>query len=191
MDMLTAAQKAHPDWVWEASDIASWVSKEPLDLIFSNAALHWVPHHETLLPRLLNQLADGGVLAVQMPRNFEAPAHHLIRQTAADGPWQSLLAEVDEWHPPLEPAEYHAILAPHCRSADIWETEYVQVMDSAAAIAEWTKGSALRPFLDRLPEAAQHEFLARYIEALQTAYPTQSDGRVLFPFKRIFLVAQR
>ena len=190
-DMLETARKAHPDWVWEESDIATWTAEESLDLIFSNAALHWLPHHETLLPRLLNQLAEGGVLAVQMPCNFDAPAHRLIRQTATDGPWQDILAEVDEWNPPLEPAGYYAILAPRCRDVDIWETEYAQVMDSIAAIAEWTRGSALRPFLDRLPEADQHEFLARYTEALQAAYAPQSDGRVLFPFKRIFLVAQR
>ena len=189
--MLAAARKAHPDWVWEESDIASWVSKEPLDLIFSNAALHWLHRHDSLLPSLMNQLSKGGVLAIQMPRNFRAPSHRLISQTVTDGPWQGVLTGVDGSTPPLEPAEYYDILAPHSISVDIWETEYVQVMDSAAAIAEWIKGSTLRPYLDRLAEAAQREFLARYIEALQTAYPTLSDGRVLFPFKRIFLVAQR
>ena len=191
MDMLTAAQKAHPDWVWEASDIASWVPREPLDLIFSNAALHWVSHHDSLLPSLMNQLSKGGVLAIQMPRNFQAPAHRMIRQIAEDGPWQGILAGVDEWNPPLEPAGYYAILTPHSRAIDIWETEYVQVMDSAAAIAEWIKGSTLRPFLDRLSEDQQSQFLARYTEALEVAYPLQADGRVLFPFKRIFIVAKR
>lgn len=130
-------------------------------------------------------------MAIQMPRNFKAPAHRLIRQTAADGPWQDILAGVGEWHPPLEPAEYFDILSPHSKSVDIWETEYLQVMDGAAVIAEWIKGSALRPFLDCLDEADQREFLTRYTEALAVAYPPQPDGRVLFPFKRIFLVALR
>ncbi len=190
-DMLLVARKAHPDWVWEESDIASWVPKEPLDLIFSNAALHWLPHHEILLPHLMSRVAGGGAMAIQMPCNFAAPAHRLILQTAADGPWQDILADLDAWNPPMEPAGYYAILAPHCQSVDIWETEYVHVMDNAAVIAEWTKGSALRPFLDRLAVAAQRSFLARYTEALQAAYPPQPDGRVLFPFRRIFLVALR
>lgn len=190
-DMLTAAQKAHPDWVWEELDIASWVPEQRFDLIFSNAALHWLPRHEILLPRLMNNLTESGVLAIQMPRNFQAPAHQLIRQTAATGPWRDLLAGVEEWNPPLEPAEYYAILAPHGSTVDIWETEYAQVMESATAIAEWMKGSALRPFLERLDEGAQHEFLACYTEALRAAYPAKPDGRILFPFKRIFLVAQR
>ena len=115
----------------------------------------------------------------------------MIRQIAEDGPWQGILAGVDEWNPPLEPAGYYAILTPHSRAIDIWETEYVQVMDSAAAIAEWIKGSTLRPFLDRLSEDQQSQFLARYTEALEVAYPLQADGRVLFPFKRIFIVAKR
>ena len=190
-DMLDSARKAHPGWVWEEADIASWMPEQRFDLIFSNAALHWLPRHEILLPRLMNQLAGGGILAVQMPRNFQAPAHRLIRQTATTGPWRGILASVEEWNAPLEPAEYYAMLAPHGSALDIWETEYAQVMDSAAAIAEWMKGSALRPFLDRLDETSQGEFLACYTEALRAAYPPQPDGRILFPFKRMFLVAQR
>ena len=190
-DMLTMARKVHPDWIWEGADIESWVSREPLDLIFSNAALHWLPHHEILLPRLMKQLAKGGVLAIQMPCNFHAQAHCLIREIAVEGPWQGLLANVAAWQLPLKSAEYYALLAPQASSMDIWETEYVQVMDSAVAIAEWMKGSALRPFLDCLEEAQQLEFLARYTAGLRAAYPPQSDGRVLFPFKRSFLVAQR
>ncbi len=196
-DMLDVARRAHPDWIWEESDIASWISDEPQDLIFSNAALHWLPLHGILLPRLAQQLSKGGVLAIQMPRNFRAPAHRLVRQIAEDGPWQGILAGVAEWHPPLEPAEYYDILSSAggaidtIDTIDIWETEYVQIMDSTAAIAEWIKGSTLRPFLDKLSDAQQHQFLARYTEVLQFAYPLQPDGRVLFPFKRIFIVAQR
>ncbi len=190
-DMLAKARKAHPDWVWEASDIGEWAPAEPFDLIFSNSTLHWLPQHEKLLPRLMDLLRADGVLAVQMPNNFTAPAHRLIRETAADGPWRDWLPDVDDWHPPMESSDYFAILAPLARTVDIWETEYVQVMDSAAAIAEWTKGSALRPFLDRLDHAMQSEFMARYTEALKAAYPPQADGRVLFLFKRIFFVAQR
>lgn len=190
-DMLAAARKAHPDWVWEEADIGSWSPSEPQDLIFSNATLHWLPGHSAVLPRLMGHVGEGGALAVQMPNNFGAPAHVLIRETAADGPWRDLLAGVDDWNPPLEPAEYYGILAPCSRLVDIWETEYTQVMDSAEAIAEWTAGSALRPFLHKLGEGGQQEFLARYTKALRSAYPPRGDGRVLFPFRRIFLVAQR
>lgn len=177
--------------VWEESDIASWMPKEPLDLIFSNAALHWLADHETLLPRLLNQLSQGGILAIQMPRNFNAPAHRLIRKVAEDGPWSGILAGVEDWNPPLEPAEYYAILAPCSRALDFWETEYVQVMESAAAIGEWMKGSTLRPFLQKLSDDQQNQFMACYLKALGDAYLPQEDGRVVFPFKRIFIIAER
>ncbi len=189
-DMLAAARRTYPDWTWEEADIGTWVPKEPVDLIFSNATLHWLPEHETLFSRLIKQLRTGGVLAVQMPNNFKTDAHLLIRKIAEDEPWQGILAGVEEWHPPLAPSEYYKILSPQCSSIDIWETEYVQVMDSAAAIVEWNKGSALRPFLNRLSGIAQREFLARYTKALSAAYQPQSDGRVLFPFKRIFLIGR-
>lgn len=189
-DMLAAARRTHPDWAWEEADIAAWAPKEPVDLIFSNATLHWLPEHETLFPRLVKQLKAGGALAAQMPNNFEAQDHALIRETAANGPWRDVLAPVDVRHIPFVQARYYDILAPHCRTIDIWETEYVQIMDSAAAIVEWNKGSALRPFLNRLSGIAQREFLARYTEALSAAYKPRSDGRVLFPFKRIFLIVR-
>ncbi|HJU83609.1 MAG TPA: trans-aconitate 2-methyltransferase [Holophagaceae bacterium] len=189
--MVAAARAAHPEWEWQESDIADWTAPEPADLLFANAALHWLPDHAALLPRLLAQLAPGGSLAVQMPRNFDASAHQLIRRTAEEGPWRSHFLNIQDWHPPLEPAAYYGILAPHVRHLDLWETEYLQIMDGPERIVEWAKGTALLPFLGRLDGGERGDFLARYTEAVAEAYPRQPDGKVLFPFKRLFFVAHR
>ncbi|HJW08203.1 MAG TPA: trans-aconitate 2-methyltransferase [Holophagaceae bacterium] len=190
-EMLDAARKAHPEWRWELADIAAWTPQGPVDLIFANAALHWLPDHGELLPRLLDQLAPGGVLAAQMPRNFDAPAHRLIRRAAEEGPWRDRLGGLQAWHPPMDPEAYYGILAPHARRVDIWETEYLQVMEGPERIVEWAKGTALLPYLERLDGAERDAFLARYADAVAEAFPRQADGRVLFPFKRIFFVAER
>jgi trans-aconitate 2-methyltransferase len=152
-----------------------------------------VPDHAATFPRLFAQVAPGGVLAVQVPHNFDAPAHRLARELAASSAWQAHFPAggVREWcvH---EAAFYYDLLAAHAARIDLWETEYLQVMPDANAIIEWYKGTGLRPFLEALASKdAQVRFLAAYREALQAAYPARADGKVLFPFRRLFLIAGR
>ena len=54
----------------------------------------------------------------------------------------------------------------------------------------WSRGSALLPFLALLAPEERPAFEARYGERLRAAYPRRADGRTLFPFVRLFLVAQ-
>jgi trans-aconitate 2-methyltransferase len=189
--MIAAARRDAPERTWILGDIASWTG-DPFDLVFSNAALQWVPDHARVYPRLLAQVAPGGALAVQMPCNFDASAHEAMRAIAARPEWRHHFSGgVREWH--VHPAPfYYDVLAPHASRVDLWETEYFHVMPGPAAIVEWYKGTGLRPFLDPLPdEAARQRFLADYLDAVTTAYPSQSDGRVVFPFRRLFVIAYR
>jgi trans-aconitate 2-methyltransferase len=191
-DMLARARRDHPDFRWEEGDIGSWRPGQTFDLVFSNAALQWVPDHAALLPRLLSYVAEGGALAFQMPANFDAPAHRLMRELAATPRFQDALSgPVREWHVE-DVADYYDILSPHASRLDLWATEYQHVMAGAAAITEWYKGTGLRPFLDALPDAAaQGAFLAEYTALVAAAFPARRDGRVLFPFRRVFAVAYR
>jgi trans-aconitate 2-methyltransferase len=188
--MLAQAARDHPDWTWEQADIAAWSPKAPVDLIFANAALHWVPDHPALFPRLFGHLAPGGVLAVQMPRNFDAPSHALMRAVAAEPRWRDRLAGV-VGRPVAEPGVYYDLLAPLAGRIDLWESEYMHVLEGPAAILEWVRGTGLRPYLDPLDKAEQADFTARYLAALAEAYRPAADGKVLFSFRRLFLVATR
>ncbi len=182
-EMLGAARKAMPGIAWVEGDVASWAPDAPVDLLFANAVLHWLPDHEALLPRLMGSLAAGGALAVQMPMNFDAPAYRLIRELAG-APLTS------DWRPPLAPEAYYRILAPHAASVDLWETEYQQVMAGVDDILEWAKGTVLLPYLHGLDAEEADALMARYREGLADLYPPQPDGKVLFPFKRVFFVAK-
>jgi trans-aconitate 2-methyltransferase len=130
------------------------------------------------------------VLAVQMPRNFDAPSHALMREVAADPRWRARLAAAAR-HPVAEPARYYDVLAPLARRIDLWESEYMHVLDGVAAILEWVRGTGLRPYLEPLDPAEQALFTERYLAGLAEAYRPAADGKVLFPFRRLFLVAQR
>jgi trans-aconitate 2-methyltransferase len=150
-----------------------------------------VDDHPALFPKLLARVAAGGSLAIQMPANFHAPAHRLMRELAASPAWRDHFPSqgVREWHV-HDLAAYHDILAPIASAVDFWQTEYLQVMENAAAIVEWYKGTGLRPFLEALANDQQKaDFTAQYLERIREAYPVRKDGRVIFPFRRLFLIA--
>ena len=162
----------------------------PADVIYSNAALHWIVGHERLFADLVAALAPGGVLAVQMPRNFSAPSHTSIAEAARSGPWRARLEPLLRPAPVAEPAFYFDLLAPRVAELDIWETEYQQVLEGDNPVKEWTKGTWLTPLLDALAEPERSQFEAAYGALVARAYPPRADGRTLFPFRRLFIVAR-
>jgi len=190
--MLEAACRRLPEGRFELGDIAGWTPAAPLDLIYANAALQWVPGHERLVPRLLEALAPGGVLAVQMPDNLDEPSHRLMRETAADTRFAAALGAAERLRSRLLPAEqYYDLLAP-AAEVDVWRTTYYHRMDDAAAIVQWLRATGLRPFLDALPQAQlQADFLADYERRIAAAYPARADGSRLLAFPRLFIVARR
>ncbi|MCK6374440.1 MAG: trans-aconitate 2-methyltransferase [Zoogloea sp.] len=188
-EMLERARAALPEARFELAGVESWAPEEPLDLLFSNAALHWVDDHVSLFPRLLDQLAPGGVLAVQMPGNFDAPSHRLIRELASAPDWADRLGGA-RMGAVLPMADYYRLLAPRCSRLFLWETIYWQAMQGKQPVLDWLRGTTLVPYLSRLDTAAQAVFLAELGPRLAAAYPADAEGTVLFPFRRIFIIAQ-
>lgn len=188
-DMLNAARGEAYDQYVEA-DIADWKPQTPPALIFSNAALHWLDDHAGLMPALAGHLAPGGVLAVQMPGNFLAPSHALLRATAARLFPEHLAGE--PFLPPvLAPDEYMRLLKPF-GAVEAWETTYTQHLgpeeDGAHPVRVFTQSTAMRPFLTGLSPDGTHAFIADYEASLDLAYPRAPDGGVIFPFRRVFFV---
>lgn len=190
-DMISQAHQRLPHVRCLTGDIAGWSASEPQDLILANASLQWLPDHHSLYPHLLRQLAEGGSLAVQTPDNLDEPAHRQLREIASKGPWVGKLGDLEL--PPRHKATfYYDLLGPLCTRVDIWRTTYHHPLAGGAeAVVEWFKGSALRPYLARLDEQEQVGFLQLYLHAMQRDYPPASDGKVLLPFPRLFVVATR
>jgi trans-aconitate 2-methyltransferase len=190
--MLAQARTALPAVRWRRHSIADWRPAAPVDLLFSNAALHWLPDHATLFARLADRVAPGGTLAVQMPRNFLAPSHTRVADTVLAGPWRARLEPMLKPPPVAEPGVYYGWLEPFAAELDLWETEYLQVLQGPDAVKEWTKGTWLKPFLDRLADDAERAaFEADYAARLRADYPRRADGSTLFPFRRLFIVMKR
>jgi trans-aconitate 2-methyltransferase len=182
--------RALPGIAWQQADLDTWGPAASPDLIFSNAALHWVDRHATLFPRLLRTLKPGGVLAVQMPRQHLNPSHSILFDMVRETRWAALAGATRD-NPVATPNDYYAWLAPEAAALDIWETEYQHVLEGENPVLQWFMGSVLRPVLDRLHERDRPEFLADYGARVAAAYPPQDDGRTLLAMRRLFMVVRR
>jgi trans-aconitate 2-methyltransferase len=189
--MLAEARRTPSPVTWVEADINRWSPDTPFDLVFSNTALQWVDDHADLLLRLVGWLAPGGMLAVQMPRNFEEPSHTAIAEAIDAGPWAARLKPLLRLRPVARPEAYAGWLLPVTSGLDIWETTYLQIFEGEDPVLAWAAGAALRPLLAALDTAEREAFLAEYASRLRRVYPMRSDGKTLFPFRRLFIVARR
>lgn len=189
--MLEVARRRPAPVDWRQGDIAAFAPDVAPDLIFTNAALQWVPDHRRLLPALVQSLAPGGVLACQVPVNSGGAWRALLEQTAAEPRWAAALTGVQR--PAIaDPSDYYDWLSPLCAGGlDIWTTEYLHELEGEDPVLEWTRGSSLRPYLDGLAADDAQAFEARFAARLREAYPARADGITLLPFARLFIVARR
>ncbi|MDJ0393329.1 trans-aconitate 2-methyltransferase [Rhodococcus sp. G-MC3] len=162
-----------------------------IDVVVSNAALQWVPEHRTLIPKWADQLDVGGTLAWQVPGNFDAPSHVLMRALADSDEWSPLLAGVLRGGDSVDSAEqYAAALVATGLTVDAWETSYVHVLHGEDPVLKWVTGTGLRPVLDALDDEQRPRFVDQYAALLREAYPSNASG-TLFPFRRIFVVGAK
>jgi trans-aconitate 2-methyltransferase len=178
-----------------AGDLRGWRPAGPVDVLVSNAALHWVPGHGPLLTRWAGELAPDGWLGVQVPGNQAAPAHALLAALVTAPRWSARLAPGDDTvltpAAILGPTGYLDVLTAAGLTADVWETTYLHVLTGPDPVLRWVSGTVLRPVLARLPTADAEELTAEYAVALRAAYPVRSDGTTVLPFRRVFAVGNR
>ncbi|MBA83819.1 methyltransferase domain-containing protein [Thalassobius sp. S69A] len=189
--MLAKAQQLGLYARLDQADIALWRPCSSPALIYSNAALHWVPDHAALLPALVQSLPPGGVLAVQVPYQNPAPSHRTWVALAE----QLFPGRVDMGKGPgiLTPEAYFDILSP-LGQPRIWQTEYLQRLTPVATghpVRHFTESTFARPILTALEEPEQAALIHAYETAMAEAYPLRADGSVLFPFRRLFFTLQR
>lgn len=191
-EMLTAARpRAIPGRLqFEPGDAGRFHPAAPVDCLVANAVLQWLPDHDTLIPALAAMLAPDGTLAVQMPANFDAPSHTLLRTVASNGPWADRLRATLRAEPVQPLPVYTDLLLRLGLHVEAWETTYHHLLDGEDAVLNWVRGTALRPVLGVLEPSERADFEARYGAALRAAYPRTAHG-TWFPFRRIFFVARR
>ncbi len=193
-EMLVAAKLSQPEGEWIEADAAEWHANTSAtyDLVFSNAVLQWIPNHAELVPGLFGRVAAGGALAFQIPARAFSLSHQLILEVAAEPAWAARMAAAKQGFTLERPGFYYDVLAAQATRLDIWETEYCHVMQDHDAIIQWVRGTAVRPFLEALgTEDERERFMWQLTERVVQAYRPQRDGKVLFPFRRLFVIAYR
>lgn len=181
-----------PELSFATGDIADWTPDADVDVVISNAALQWVPNHRELIRGWCQQLSRGAWLALQVPGNFGAPSHALMRDLAAEPQWRERLAGVLRHHDVVDdPIDYARLLQTQGWSTDAWETSYLHRLTGPDPVLEWVRGTGLRPVLQALPPEPAAEFETEYAARLRAAYPAEPDGSTFFPFRRIFVVGHR
>jgi trans-aconitate 2-methyltransferase len=190
-DMLAVARARPGDVDWVRGGIEAFAPPTPPDLIFTNAALQWLPDHKALFPKIVSTLARDGVFACQVPVTHDAPWHVQLRSVAAEGPWADRLKGVRDVQPVASAADYHDWLSP-LADVDIWTTVYLHVLEGDDPVVEWMKGTGLRPYLQALDDDRERAaFLKVYAAKVDRDFPKRADGSTLFPFPRLFMVARR
>jgi trans-aconitate 2-methyltransferase len=190
---MLAAARARPGSIdWVQGDIAGFHPEVPPDLVFTNAALQWLPGLASLVPRLVAELAPFGVFACQVPLSYEAGWYEALRQVAADPRWAERLANVQGVRPIAAAQDWHGWLAPLCSSIDIWTTTYLHALEGDDPIVDWMSGTGLRPYLQAFGDEAERlAFIDAYRRRVSALYPRGADGMTLFPFPRLFVIARR
>ncbi|WP_433603114.1 trans-aconitate 2-methyltransferase [Nocardia sp. CA-135953] len=190
-EMVAAARSLGIDA--QLGTVQDWRPTPNTDVVISNAVLHWVPTHTTLLPQWVAALPAGAWLAFQVPGNFDAPSHLAIRELAGRDEWRDRLAPAGILQPRdvLDPSGYAQVLTLAGCAVDAWETTYLQRLSGEDPVLEWVTGTALRPVRNTLDDTAWHEFTAQLAPLLRAAYPRQLDGTAWLPFRRVFAVAHK
>jgi trans-aconitate 2-methyltransferase len=199
-EMVERARATTPAVEFRVADLRDWASEgaadgasdgasagDQVDVLVSNATLQWVPGHLGLLPALVRRVAPGGWLAFQVPGNFGEPSHTIRTELAAEAPYSAHTrgVAVPASH---DPAVYLETLQDLGCRVDAWETTYLHVLEGEDSVFTWVSGTGARPTLQALPDDLRPGFEAEFKRRLRAAYPAR-DGRVVLPFRRVFVVA--
>lgn len=192
-NMLEVASKEYPDVKFRLVDAScelNTLGENEYDVVFSNACIQWLPNHSALLANMMKLLRSGGVMAVQLPVNFEEPVHQIIMELAGRDEWRGRLSNVRGLNV-LTEGEYFDILSRVSSDFSMWKTIYMHRMPSHEAILEWYRTTGLKPYLSELNEAETGVFEKQFLDELKKFYPVQQNGEVIFRFPRLFFTATK
>ena len=188
--MIKRATEDYPDQKWFLFDAGKENMDRKFDIVFSNATIQWIPNHDELIKRFSGLLNQQGILAIQIPLFFDMPVSKSIAEVGNQPKWQYASNGIKELFTIHNEGYYYNLLSKYFNTIDIWVTDYFHIMDSQTSILDMIRTTGLKPYLERITDNKEkQEFENQVLIKIKQEYPSQSDGKVLFPFKRLFFVA--
>ena len=189
--MIDKASSDFPNQDWILLDAGTDEIKDKYDIVFSNATIQWIPNHNDLLKKFKNILTDKGIIAIQLPSFFDMPLGQSIARISKENRWSAVTESVNDLFTIHDYSEYYNILSKLFKTIEIWDSNYVHIMDSHDSILEMIRSTGLRPYLNKLNDNAdKSDFEEKVLSDIKKNYPLQKNGKVLFPFKRLFFIAK-
>jgi len=190
--MIERARKDYPNQKWMVGDALTYANNQTYDIVFSNAAIQWIPNHDILLPRLFQLVKKNGILAIQVPANHESPIYRIIVKTTQNRKWSEFTKGYELAITYHNAEYYYNTLVPLTQKVTLWETTYYHILKSHQDLIEWYRSTAMKPILDRLQtDERRAEFEEEVLRESKNYYPLQRDGRIIYPFKRLFFTASK
>jgi trans-aconitate 2-methyltransferase len=182
----------------ELSSSIQWIQRDcskPLidlgkfDLVFSNAALQWFENQDKVINNLSSILTTNGLLAMQIPYFSEMTINNCIKEVVDSYEGNEFDGLENELGVCFSPEFYYKELTKYFSNIQLWQTSYYHIMDKHEDILDFYKSTGLRPYTERLKDKKKEEFLSNILEEIRKQYAIQTDGKLLFEFKRIFFIA--
>jgi len=190
--MIEKARQDYPEQKWIVDNAENIAPNIKYDLIFSNATLQWIPHHEILLPKLFDCLNSGGAIAVQISKFKNMAINVAIETIANHQKWKNYTKGCEELFTLRDMDYYYDILNKLATGVELWETSYFHVLKSQESLIDFIRTTGLKPYLDRLPsDNMKSEFEQEVLIECKKYYKIQSNGKVLFPFDRLFFIGYK
>lgn len=191
-EMIGKAKAELPDVEWIIGDMRTYKFTKEYDVVFSNAAIQWMPDHDELIPRLYKAVKPGGAFAVQVPADQDSAIRRSLLSVSSRDKWTKYTSGCERLINYRSAEYYYDIMTKISKRFDLWETVYYHILDSQVGLIEFYKGTAMRPFLEKLPDdASRKEFEEDVLAGCKDAYEVRKDGNVLYPFRRVFFVAYK
>lgn len=192
LNMIEQAKVRLPSIRFELIDANEDLSNlGKFDLVFSNAAIQWMPNHRELITKFYELLNNNGVLAIQLPEVSSMAIQRAVEETAMNVKWSHRFNKSSEFN--YDKMDYYySICAELSKEINLWETDYYHIMDNHQNIIDWYKSTGMKPYLEKLEcEEDRLSFEKEVLERITKSYRIQLDGRVLFPFKRLFFIVYK
>jgi len=190
--MIERARKDYPNQQWMVGDALTYTTNQAYDIVFSNAAIQWIPNHDVLIPRLFQLAQKNGILAIQVPANHESPLYRIIVRTSQKRKWRAFTKGYELAITYHNAEYYYNALVSLTQKVALWETTYYHILKSHQDLIEWYRSTAMKPILDRLQtDERRADFEEEVLSESKEYYALQRDGRIIYPFKRLFFTARK